>query len=259
MRTMKFVLIALLCLFASACSQQDMIDRLAPSADVKFAQSTLDDLRLGHLDSTRDHLAAQLRTVDIDAQLTKIAGYFPAGVPRSVKTVGFRKMIENGESHATLAFEYQFDSSWALADMTVSTDGDQRTIEGVHVYRMKQSLEQTNAFTLRGKSPLHYVFLGLVCVIPLLCLYALVMCLRTPMRGRKWPWVLFILFGFMTVGFNWTTGAFSVQPISFLLFGASCFAPPYGPWTLSVAFPLGAVWFLLRRRSYVAVMPPPLK
>ena len=94
MRTMKSVLIALLCLFASACSQQGMIDRLAPSADVKFAQSTLDDLRLGHLDSTRDHLAAKLRTADIDAQLTKIAGYFPAGVPRSVKTVGFRKMIE---------------------------------------------------------------------------------------------------------------------------------------------------------------------
>ena len=259
MRSMKFVLIALLCLLASACSQQGMIDRLAPSADVKFARSTLDDLWLGHLDSTRDHLAAKLRTADIDTELAKLTGYFPAGAPRSVKTVGFRKMIANGESRVMLTFEYQFDSAWALAEMTVSTDGDQRIIEGLHVYRMKQSLEQTNAFTLRGKSPLHYVFLGLACVIPLLCLYALVMCLRTPMRGRKWPWILFILFGFVTVGFNWTTGAFSVQPISFLLFGASAFASPYGPWTLSVAFPLGAIWFLLRRRSYVVVMPPPLK
>jgi hypothetical protein len=259
MRAMKFVLTALLCLFAGACSQQGMIDHLTPSPDVKFARSTLDDLRLGHLDSTADHLAAKLRTADIDAQLTRIAGYFPAGTPRSVKTVGFRKMITNGESYVMLTFEYEFDSGWALADMTFSTDGDQRTIEGLHVYREKQSLEQTNAFTLRGKSPLHYGFLVLVCVIPLLCLYALVLCVRTPMRGRKWPWILFILFGFVTVGLNWTTGAFSVQPISFMLFGAACSASPYGPWTLSAAFPLGAVWFLLRRRSYVAAMPPPLK
>jgi hypothetical protein len=259
MNTMKFVLIALLCLLAGACSQQAMIDRFAPSADVTFARSTLDDLRQGHLDSTRDHLAAKLRTADIDAQLAKVAGYFPAGTPRSVKTVGSRQMVMNGNSHVMLTFEYQFDAGWALADMTIATDGDQRTIEGLHVYREKQSLEQANAFTLRGKSPLHYAVLALACVIPLFCLYALVMCVRTPMRGRKWLWILFILFGVVTVGFNWTTGAFSVQPISVLLFGASCFAPLYGPWTLSVAFPLGAVWFLLRRRSYAVAMPPPLQ
>lgn len=258
MRAMKLVVMALLCLFAGACSQQDIVDRFAPASEVKFARSTLDDLRLGHLDSTRDHLAAKLRTPDIDAQLSRIAGYFPQGVPRSIKTVGAHKAWINGESQVSLAFEYEFDSGWALADMVVSTTGGQDTIEGLHVSRLKQSLEQTNAFTLRGKTPLQYFFLGLACAIPLLCLYALVLCARTPMRGRKWPWILFILFGFVTVGLNWTTGAFSLQPISVMLLGAACVAQPFGPWTISAAFPLGAVWFLLKRRSYVAAIPPPL-
>ena len=255
---MKLVVIALLCLFAGACSQQGIVDRFAPAAEVKFARSTLEDLRLGHLDSTRNHLVAKLRNADTDAELARMADYFPKGAPRSVKTVGSSKMWMNGESRVSLAFEYEFESGWAVADMVVSTTGDQYAIEGLHVYRMKQSLEQTNAFTLRGKSPLQYLFLGMACLVPLLCLYALVLCARTPMRGRKWPWILFILFGFATVGLNWTTGAFSMQPISILLFGAACTAQPYGPWMISVAFPLGAVWFLLKRRSYIAAMPPPL-
>jgi hypothetical protein len=259
MRTMKCVLLVIMCLIAGACSTQDMIDRFAPKADVEFARARLDDLRLGRLDAVKKDLAENLKTADIDNQLRKISAYFPAGEPRSIKTVGANSMSFNGDSRITLTFEYQFDSSWALGDVTMSRRGDQRLIEGLHVYQMAQSLEQANAFTLRGKSPLHYFVLLLACAIPLLCLYALVLCIRTPMQGRKWPWILFILFGLGKVGFNWATGAVSAQPLSILLFGAASFASPYGPWMISVAFPLGAVFFLLKRRSYIAAMPPPLK
>lgn len=259
MKFVQCVLLVLMCLTATACSTQNLVDRFAPKADVAFARAHLDDLRLGHLDAVKRDLADTLKTADIDSELRKVSAYFPAGEPRSIKTVGANSMRSGDESRIMLTFEYQFDSSWALGDLTLSRRGDKRLIEGLHVYRISQSLEQKNAFTLHGKGPLHYLVLLLACAIPLLCLYSLVLCIRTPMQGRKWPWILFILFGVASVGFNWATGAVSFQPVSILLFGASCFASPYGPWMISLAFPLGAVVFLLKRRSYTAVLPPPLK
>lgn len=45
------------------------------------------------------------------------------------------------------------------------------------------------------------------------------------------------------------SGHFDGQPISFVLFGASCFRPsPYAPWILGFAIPIGAMLFLLLRR-----------
>jgi hypothetical protein len=47
---------------------------------------------------------------------------------------------------------------------------------------------------------------------------------------------------------NWTTGQWAVSLTSVQLFCASAFAPLYGPWTIAVSLPLGALVFLLLRR-----------
>lgn len=89
--------------------------------------------------------------------------------------------------------------------------------------------------------------LALAICFPLLTLVSLVMCVRTKFKGRKWPWVLFILFGFGKLTIDWTTGAWSFQPISVQLFSAGMYSPGFGPWMLEIAFPLGALCFLARR------------
>jgi hypothetical protein len=68
--------------------------------------------------------------------------------------------------------------------------------------------------------------------------------------ARKWLWILFIALGFLKLQLNETTGAWTIQPLYFLLLGAGFTkAAPATPLFLSVAFPLGAVLFLLKRRS----------
>jgi hypothetical protein len=48
---------------------------------------------------------------------------------------------------------------------------------------------------------------------------------------------------------NWTTGEWDIAPLSVQLLSASAFAPLYGPWTVSVSLPLGALMFLIYRRT----------
>jgi hypothetical protein len=62
---------------------------------------------------------------------------------------------------------------------------------------------------------------------------------------------------------NWTTGQWGFMPLSFQLFSAGAFAPLYGAWTLSISLPIGAIWFLLRRKNFDQaasrqVIPPAL-
>ncbi len=55
--------------------------------------------------------------------------------------------------------------------------------------------------------------------------------------------------GLGKVAVNWTTGEWGIPPLSIQLSSASAAAPLYGPWTIAVSRPLGAIVFLLNRRS----------
>ncbi len=88
--------------------------------------------------------------------------------------------------------------------------------------------------------------------MPLLTLYALVICIGTRLVGRKWPWVLFILVGFGSIAVNWTSGQWRVVPFSIQLFSASVAAQLYGPWIVSASIPLGAIVFLALRKELQA-------
>ena len=94
----------------------------------------------------------------------------------------------------------------------------------------------------------HYLVFAACIAVPAFILVALVVCIRSRIR-RKWLWIIFILLGFVQFRFDWATGHFEIQPISFALFGASAFRPsPYAPWILGFAIPVGAIIFLVSRR-----------
>lgn len=263
---MKFfasVALVVACLGSASCNQQKLIDQFTPKAEAAMAKSTLDDLRKGKLDTIESRLAPNLRNDPaVDAKLHQLAGYFPPGEPHSMKTVGAFSNTFNGVKHVRLTYEYQFDASWLVAEVAMVQDGDKILIEGLHVNRTEHSLAQTNAFSLQGKGPMAWLMMGLVCVLPLFCLFAFVLCLRTPMRERKWLWAIFTLIGVVTVRLNWANDDFSVSLISVQLFSASASQFLNGPWTLGVSFPLGAMMFLLRRRELMfrpsTAIPPML-
>ncbi|MHA6205211.1 hypothetical protein ACXU4B_12365 [Dyella soli] len=246
-------MLAGVCLLLAACSQQVLVDQWTPHPEAEIARSILEQVRQGDIEPVKARLSDELRqTPDIDAKLQQFATYFPAGTPRSVKVVGVHTLTNASGTRYDLTFEYAFADGWALGHARLARTGDAVLVEGLHVQRLAQPLEQVNAFTLIGKGPLHWIVLLLCIAIPAFCIYAFVLCLRTPIVRRKWLWALFTLLGLITVHFNWTSGEFDFQLLSCQLLGASGLADPYGPMILGMSLPLGAIWFLACRGGLMA-------
>ena len=132
--------------------------------------------------------------------------------------------------------------------MVTTIEGETRKIAGAHFDSIPDSLEKLNELNLMNSSLIGLLVLLCVIAVPLFSLYVLVLCIRTPLK-RKWPWILFILLGVMTLRLNWSTGGMSFQLLGVQLLGASFFRSGLvGPWIFGVSFPLGAVLFLIKRR-----------
>lgn len=193
---------------------------------------------------------------DLAGTLTEMADVFPSGEPESVTLVGAHRFTSDGTSRLDLTYEYEFPDQWVLASVVLEESNGESKIVGLNVNPQKESLKEQNRFTLSGKTPAHYLILLLAIVLPLFTLWTLILCIRTNIKGKKWPWILFVLFGFGQLGLNWTTGDLSFNPVSFQLFSSSIFSAFNGPWTLSISIPVGAIVFLVKRNELKADETP---
>jgi len=170
----------------------------------------------------------------------------------SVEVIG-RNVFTNTSPQGTirttnLSYQIHFADSWAAGNVAVGHPAGAMSVLGSHFQPIADSLETLNRFTFTGKSIIHYLVFAACIAVPAFILVALVVCIRSRIR-RKWLWIIFILLGFVQFRFDWATGHFEIQPISFALFGASAFRPsPYAPWILGFAIPVGAIIFLVSRR-----------
>ena len=235
------------------CDQQVAFDALVPKAESEFAKQHLAQLAAKDFRSVESRLDASLITPDTRAKLEQMAQLFPDGAPKSIATIGAHTNTVNGTTSYNLSYEYEYPKTWLVANVVLQRRGADLIVLGTHVNPATQSLKDTNQFNLRGKSALHYLVLALAICVPLFVVYSLALCFRTTFPKRKWLWVLFVGVGLVQVSINWTTGAFGIQPLSFLLLGAGFVrAGPYAPVILTFALPVGAVIFLYKRRSLKA-------
>jgi hypothetical protein len=250
----RLFLTLLALLLFTACDQPDVLQKFATTEEQALAKSYIDHLRTRDFDSIEKAADPSIRSPALRETLAKMASMVPNEPPISVKLVGAHSF--HGADLRTLntTFEYEYGGKWLVANVVTQEKDGVKTIVGFNVYPRGESLEAENRFTLPGKDPIQYMVLAGAIAAALLTIYSLVVCVRTRVPGRKWPWVLFILVGFGKLAVNWTTGEWSVAPLSVQLLSASAFAPLYGPWTIAVSVPLGAVLFLIihRRRSHSA-------
>jgi hypothetical protein len=232
------------------CDQQAMFEKLAPAQEVTIAKDLIAKLAERDFTSVEARLGGSLRTPDTRAKLEQIANLIPVEKPKAVRTVGANTMSMNSITTYKLTFEYGYRDQWLIVDTVLERRDDRLTLEGIHVTPAQQSLEAQNRFSFEGKGPLHYLVFAFAIAIPLFVIYTLVVCARTRITKRKWLWLLFVAVGFVQFNFNWTTGAWDLLPIAFSVLGAGFGKMgPVAPWVFTLAFPLGAVIFLVRRRS----------
>jgi hypothetical protein len=80
-------------------------------------------------------------------------------------------------------------------------------------------------------------------------IYAFVLCVRTPMEKRKWLWLILVLVGIGKVGVDWTSGETFYRILYVFIPTATAGKVLYGPWSISVSIPLGAILFLMYREK----------
>jgi hypothetical protein len=246
LRLLGVIAVALL---ATACDSQSLIDRYAPKEDVAFAKDTFQKLQNKEFAAVEANMNAGLKTPFLAATLWQISELLPKEEPQDIIVIGAHTLSSSDSRKVYLVFQYKFSERWFLNNLSVEERDGKRSIIGINVQPLRDSLERINAFTLGGKGLFHYVVLALAVIIPLGSVYALVACIRTKGLKRKWLWIIFIIFGVTQFTINWTTGAFEFKPISVQLLSLSVFGlDKYSPVLLSLSLPFGAITFLLKRR-----------
>jgi hypothetical protein len=240
-------------LILSGCGDPDsMIKKFTPPEDEAMATNYIALLRQKQFGPVEKDLDPSLKSVLTQDTLAKMAAAIPAQDPISVKVIGAQQVRNSDLYRINLSFEYQFPSKWVLINVATQKKDGVSTIIGFNIYPLTDSLENLNRFTLAGKNLLQYVTLAFAILIPIFSLYALVLCIRTKMKKRKWLWIIFIILGLGQFTVNWTTGEWHFVPLSFAFFGVAAAAPMYMTWFISISLPLGAIIFLIRRRKIIA-------
>lgn len=251
----RFFSLLLALVLLAACDQADVLRKFASAEEQSLAKSYIDHLRARDFDYIEKTTDPSILSPALRETLAKMASIFPNESLISVKLVGAHSFRRADLHTLNATFEYEYGSKWLVANVVTQEKGGIKTIVGFNVYPRSQSLEAENRFTLVGKALTQYLVLAGAIAAALLTIYSLVVCVRTKLPGRKWPWVLFILVGFGKFAVNWTTGEWGVSPLSVQLFSAGVFAPLYGPWTIAVSVPLGAFLFLFLRGKAARVAP----
>lgn len=246
---MRFLVFVVMMMFLAGCDQASLMKKMIPPEADSTARGYIDLLRQNRFKEIEKDLDPSINTPDIPKALVKMAQMFPAEKPESVTVVGVHTFHNDVTTTTNMTYEYQFRGTWLLVNVATKKQGAATTIVGFNLNPIPDSLENLNRFTLSGKSPLQYSVLALAVLFTLFTLYSLVICVRTKPLKKKWLWILLILLGAAKFSVDWTTGRWDVFPLYVQLFSASAYAPLYGAWTISISLPLGAVVFLLMRKS----------
>ncbi|GLQ94062.1 hypothetical protein [Dyella acidisoli] len=238
----------------TGCSRESMMKAVTSPEDEKVAKDYIGLLQAHEFDQIENDIdpALKSKTTNLHQTLLAMAAQMPAEQPLSVKLVGSDFLTSNTFHKSKLTYEYQYLDRWVLVTIAVQKKDGISTIIGFNLNKVSKSLENSNKFVLSGKSSLQYLVLALAVIAPLFSFYALVLCIRTKMQGRRWLWIISILLGVGNLSVNWATGKLGFQLVAIQLFSAGAFAPPYGAWVISASLPLGAILFLLRRKELVA-------
>ena len=257
MRNGALTALILVTLAMPGCSRKNALELLMPD-EGDFAKAYMESVRAGNITFARQYMAPELVRPDIDQNLMRLSEHFPGGELIEVSLVSFKwhENLTEGVFDGDFDFQYHCDDGWAIVHVTLRRTRKDTTVSNIELALIHQSLESTNRFTLKNRDAKAHFFLGLSFAIPVFIFWSAILCFRTPMRRRKWLWLLFILFGFLAVTLNWSTGHLEINLLGLRLLGSSAEkGSPYSPWMITISAPVGAVVFLLQRRRLAARAP----
>lgn len=241
-------------LLLAGCGQADL-HRFAPGDTEADARRYLRSLQAGSIDSAIGRLHPALLGPDVRAQTTAVGNLLAAEQGAdSAELIGAESntVLPANLRTTNLTFQFHRDGRWMLANVAFLDSAETRRVVGLNANPIPASLQSINKFSMRGRTPLHYLVASWAVVAALLSLAAFVYVIRRA-RTRRWLWAFVAIVGVGRFALNWTDGSWHLQPLAVQLFGAGAArAGPFAPWVLVASLPLGALIAVLAVRRQVA-------
>ena len=237
----------------AGCDQRALFEKSIPKEQAEFSRNYLALFQARNFESIEAKIAPSLRNAQLRSKLEEIANFFPAEKPTDIEIVEAQTLSRGNTNQFNLTFQYGYHGKWLLANVVLEKKAGETIVMGINAQQLPDSLEHINRVTFAGKSIRHFTIFALAIIFPLLIIFTTILCIKTPIPKRKWLWVIFILFGFVRITLRWSDGKLYIDPIHAQFLGAGFLKSiPCGPLLLSVAIPIGAIVFLLRRKKWLA-------
>ena len=234
------------------CNPEGVVRKISSAEDQAFVEKTLDQLQKKQFDEIEKRMDSSVQVPNVRDTLAQMSALFPSEAPSKISLIGVQTNSSSHHATSNLVYEYSYQKQKFIVDVVLNKFSNTTSILGFHIKLLSADIEEQSKFRLAGKSALQYLIFVVAIVFPLVTIVALIICIRMKLRGRKWPWVLFILFGFCNLAVNWNTGDISFSIFALQMLSASANSAFYGPWVISVSLPLGAICFLIFRKNHAA-------
>ena len=246
--------VAILCLVLAACSVAQWNEKLSTPADRAMAQDFIAAMRAGNLASQQPVMDPKLFAQTLAAQ-PKVRVILPASGSPELVTVNTMTNGFGADAASRVGLNYQFGAGtkWVVFQVVLQKAGGQAHVAGWNVQPFALRPPEAGDFSLQGKTPGHYGWLGAMALSTGTILFALVQLYRSAGIRRRWLWAFVCAFGLVQFVINWSTGAWIVRPVFIGLLGSGFVRPsPFDPWYLTFSLPIGALVFLYRRGDLLA-------
>lgn len=232
-----------------------LVEKSADPDEYALARQIFTKLAAQDYSFIKDRADAVMDDPQLTPKLAEVAKLFPPGDPKSVRLLGAYTNVTHAESSTSsfdaLKMEYEYDDRWLVADVTFTRTGTSAPkIAGLHATPHLHSLQEITKFRLGGQDATHMALLVVALGDLAFSALALALCIRTPVPRRKAGWIVATLVGFFGFHFNWTTGGFFFSPFWVHIPVAGFSQMMYEPMIVSLTVPVGAIAFLIRRRSW---------
>ncbi|MEJ2678639.1 MAG: hypothetical protein P8174_06135 [Gemmatimonadota bacterium] len=265
----------ILCTFllvTSGCDVRGTIARATPPAADTVGRAAIRHAAAGTLADSDSILDPRMRTPRMRKVLEQIQTTLQPYSVGEPELIGYSWRRENGEEYRTLTYQARLKPSvealaqndvrafhWMVTQVVLRGGDRANLVCGFHVNFSEASLAETNGF-LRNLHLPQLIWLLLTLFAVGTIIFAVVQVVRAPM-ARRWLCVIVSRLGVARGTMNWSTGAFTIQPLSVQLFAVGFIRQGwYGPIILMWAFPAGAFWALevvrraRRRAAFLAML-----
>jgi hypothetical protein len=180
----------------------------------------------------------------------KMADILPPAEPTAIHLIGksWVKSSSKPERH-DITLEYLYPGKPLVANIVMDQTASGFVVMGAHFTPVSQPLEQYYVFRAAGQSRTHYTVAAVAALLIIVNAYALARCIMMPGLRRRWLWIIFVLLGWGTIGFNWTEATFGISPLFVGVPVVRVAQSAYQPLVIGLSLPLGALIFVFRRRQ----------